>query len=374
MRMVGRRVGVIAALVAVGLCAAACGGGSEPSGVAASFGRMAGYVWQGHVASVAAAWPVPRMAPGSGAAHASTWIAAQAPGPSRRSPFIQVGIVEDRADSSPPVYGAFWTDTTRGFHPQILFDVRPGDVVASALSLASGRWQVSIRDTTSGQHASFSTREEGQAAFGLAEWLQEDPSDISGNATPYPRLSTVRIGALAANGAPPRYADVFAQWMSLPDRNLAPTPLRRDAFSITRAVLSRAGQHYLQIARPQNAVARRLGLEEASWTASTSVGELRRISATAAVSERAYADGLDRAVWPATAQGPIATLVHAVRHEAVIFQAAARQAPSSLTAFRRRLAQVTSALLGLVHAVRRALHLPELVPGQALRSASTRTR
>ena len=369
MRTVGQRAGVLAAMVAVALGAAACGGGSGRPGTLASFGHMAGYVWSGRVTAVTASWSVPRIS-GSGDAHASTWIGAQAPGVSRRSPFIQVGTVEDHTSLYPPDYAAFWTDTIRGFHPQILFFVHAGDVVSTTLALTAGRWRVSIVDATSGRMRSFSTSEEGLADFSLAEWLQENPSETSGKLTGYPALSQVRMSALAVNGVPPRYRDVFAQWMSLPGRALAPTPLRERAFTITRGMLTAAGRRYLQIARAQNASARTVDSEELRWTGHTPPAQIRRVSAAAAASERRYADGLDRVTWPSAARGQIGSLVREVRVEAEMFAASARNAAPSPAAWRSRFAQITPALLGLVHDVRRALHVPELVPGQLSTSAS----
>lgn len=360
--MAGRWLGVVGAVIVVALGAADCGGGAGSGGAPSSFGHMAGYVWSGHVSAVAASWAVPRMS-GSGQAHASTWIGAQAPGRAQRSPFIQVGTVEDRA-SSRAAYGAFWTDTTRGFHPQILFRVHPGDAVSTALTRAGDRWRVYIVDTTSGRRTSFQTSEEAMGDFNLAEWLQEDPTSTAGRATPYPALSPVRMSALAINGAAPRYGDVFAQWMSLPGRNLAPTPLRDGAFAITRGVLTVAARRYLEIARPQDASAREVDLEEIRWTTHTPADEIERVSAAAAASERRYAGDLARARWPAAAQAPISSLVREVRFEAEVFAAAARHAPVSLTAWQRRLAGLTPALLALAHEVRRALHVPELVSGQ----------
>jgi hypothetical protein len=207
--------------------------------------------------------------------------------------------------------------------------------------------------------------------FNLAEWLQEDPSQTSGRATPYPELSTVRMRALAVNGVEPRYHDVFAQWMSLPGRDLAPTPLRDGAFAITRGVLTPAGKQYLTMARPQNAGARTVDLEEARWTARTPAREIERVSRGAAASERRYADALARSVWPAPARGPIGVLVREVRLEAAVFAASARGAPVSLMAWRGRFATITPRLVTLAHEVRRALHLPELVSGQ-LAAASSR--
>ena len=361
---------MVGAVIAVVLGAAGCGGGSSAGRAPSSFGHMAGYVWSGHVSAVAASWAVPRMS-GTGEAHASTWIGAQAPGRSQHSPFIQVGTVEDRG-SSRAVYGAFWTDTARGFHPQILFHVHPGDAVSTALTLAAHRWRVYIVDTTSGQRTSFETSEETTGDFNLAEWLQEDPTSTSGKVTAYPGLSQVRMSALAINGSAPRYRDVFAQWMSLPGRDLAPTPLRDGAFAITRGVLTVAGRRYLEIARPQDVSARKADLEAVHWTEHTPPSEIERVSAGAAASERRYAGDLARARWSAAAQAPISSLVREVRLEADVFAAAARHAPASLTAWHRRFAGLTPALLTLVHEVRRALHVPELVSGQLPTSASRR--
>lgn len=366
MRMAGVRLRVVAATIAIGLGAAGCGGGSGRTG-ALSFGHMAGYVWSGEVSAVAASWAVPRMS-GTGDAHASTWIGAQAPGRPQHSPFIQVGTVEDHAHPSPPVDAAFWTDTRRGFHPQILFVVHAGDAVSTALTLRADRWRVYIVDTTSGRRASFTTREEGLADFNLAEWLQENPSETPGGITRYPDLSQVRMRALAVNGAAPRYGDVFAQWMSLPGRDLAPTALRDAAFTITRGVLTAAGRRYLELARAQNASARTADIERARLPQHPQAGEIKRLSAAAAASELRFANGLDRGPWPTAARAPISSLSHEIRLEAGLFALAARHVPASLAAWQGRLAQLTPTLLALAHRVRRALHVPEQVPSVSRRT------
>jgi hypothetical protein len=367
-RRMGRWFGLMAAVAAVGLGAAGCGGGSGGGRPASSFGHMAGYVWGGNVASVTASWAVPRMS-GSGEAHASTWIGTQAPGVAQRSPFIQVGTIEDRASSRDPVYAAFWTDTTRGFHPEVLFHVTPGDVVSTALSRSGGRWSVSIVDSTSSHRASFTTSQEGVGHFNLAEWLQENPSEASGKITPYPRLSSVRMRALTVNGAPPRYADLYAQWMSLPGRNLAPTTLQEDAFMITPGVLTPAGRRYLAIAAPQDARARTVDREEERWTPQTPAAEIERVSAMAGASERAYADALARGSWPAAASSSIHVLVGEVRVEAGLFADAARRTSGGVDQWRAAFARVSPMLQTLAHEVRRALHVPELVFGQVPSSA-----
>jgi hypothetical protein len=364
MRVAGRGLGVVAVAVAIGLSAAGCGGGSAGrAGALTSFGHMAGYVWVGDVKDVTALWAVPRMS-GSGESHASTWIGAQAPGLPRRSPFIQVGVLEDRAPRGTPAYAAFWTDTIRGFHPRILFRVRPGDAVSTALSLRAGRWRVSIIDTTSGSASSFTTSEEGAADFNLAEWLQEDPIDTNGKTTRYPALSTVGMHALTVNGRGPDYGAMFAQWMTLPGRDLAPTPLADDAFTITRGAVTAAATRYLEIAHAQNVSARRVDAETARFTARTPAREIQRVSAEAATMQRRYVVGLEHADWPAAARAPINALVREVRVQIGMFVAAAHHAPASLAAWRRQFVALSPALLKLAHQVRRALRLPEPLAGQ----------
>jgi hypothetical protein len=372
MRVAGRRLAAVAAMIAIVLGATDCGGRSDSDRGLYSFGHMTGYVWVGHVTAVAGSWSVPRMS-GAGEAHASTWIGAQAPDVPRRSPFIQVGIVEDRGSHGAPAYAAFWTDTIRGFHPRILFRVQPGDPVSAALTLTAGRWRVQIVDAGSLQRSSFTTSEEGIAKFSLAEWLQEDPVATSGKVTRYPDLSQVRMSTLAVNGARPHYADMFAQWMSAGGRDLAPTPLRGGTFTIGSAVLTPAGRRYLAIARAQQMTARRVDEQVARFTVHTPASEIERVSAAAAGSERRYVDGLERGAWPAAARGPISSLVREVRAEAGMFAAAARHAPASLAAWRRQFVQFNPSIVRMAHLVHRTLHVPEAVFGQLSTSSSGRT-
>ena len=110
--------------------------------------------------------------------------------------------------------------------------------VSTALTLTAGHWRLSIEDRTARQTSTLSTTDETAGDFNLAEWLQENPTEVSGKATPYPDLSTVDMTALTVNGTQPRYGDVFAQWMSLPGGDQAPTPLRGGAFTITHGVVT----------------------------------------------------------------------------------------------------------------------------------------
>ncbi len=212
---------------------------------------MAGYVWSGRVRAVTASWAVPRMS-GPGEAHASTWIGAQAPGRSQHSPFIQVGTVEDRRSSARRLRGVLDRHGAR---------LSPAD----PLPRSSRRRRVHGADPGGGPLAGLHRRHH----IGAEDLVSDQRGGPRATSTSpsgsrrtrprrrarrrrYPGLSPVRMSALAVNGAAPRYGDVFAQWMSLPGRDLAPTPLRDRAFAITRGVLTVAGRRYLEIARPQN--------------------------------------------------------------------------------------------------------------------------
>ncbi len=92
-------------------------------------------------------------------------------------------------------------------------------------------------------------------------------------------------------------------------------------------------------------------------------GEIRRVSAAAAASERRYADGLDRASWPAAARGRISSLAREVgRGRAVRARGRGTPRPAPPHGAAGSLSHAAAAQLA--HAVRRALHVPELVSGQ----------
>jgi hypothetical protein len=246
-----------------------------------SLGAWAGYLWQGRVRSVAASWRVPRISPDSDAGVAATWIGAQARSYNRgwtfiddgppfgavqrtrlalQVPFIQVGLNEDRvATASGATYDwcfAFWTDPLHGDLPIRLFGVAPGDKIVAALTLAAGRWTVSIRDLTSGKASVFSTREEAGASFRYAEWLQENPSapPFGTDQYVYPNLSTVRFENLEVNAAPPARHEMADEWMSAGGGYLAPSSLTENAFSVRPATLSPAGVRYLAIATAEDSL------------------------------------------------------------------------------------------------------------------------
>jgi hypothetical protein len=331
-----------------GLLVAGCGGGgATPSPTArigtaqiraagprvAGFGgTFAGALFTGRVQSVDGQWQVPGVRPGSQAGRAATWIGAQAPG----APFIQIGTREELEGSGArgtPLYEAFWADTVRGLHPLSLFPVRPGDTVAAHMSLARGRWTLSIEDTRSGRHRSVSTTEEGSGDFELALWLQEDPTvTATGHAFPYPDLSPTHISALAVNGRPPAPASLRTTWMALPHAYLGPSAPAGNAFSVLPQRLAAVGRSYLAITEPADAQLMRFYAVSATWRQGVSqkvvhaaIGRLIRALGT-------YVNRLRAAAWPADVSGRIDRLADAYGAEATALRRALTQGPGAVLA------------------------------------------
>jgi hypothetical protein len=361
-----RRLALGAGLAAVSL--AGCAGSGHPAGLGPrDFGRLAGYVWTGQVRSVRASWQAPAITAGSPAGHGSTWIGAQVAGASDRAPFIQVGITEDRVTGAGGRLvsreQAFWSATSLGFHPHFLWPVRPGDRIGARLDRLASRWRIDIADLSDGRRSVFETTADARGSFAVAEWLQEDPSADDGSRIPYPELAATRFDRLAVNGVAPRYADVAAQWMSLPGTSLAPTPLGGDGFTIGRAALSAAGARFLVLAGRADQAVARFDAAAAGWRRNTPAGE---IVATAARLRRAldrFTAGLGQRPWPAAVRVPVRSLAGDLGAEGRVLSAAASavRQPGIWTADYQTAALTTAAQSRLV---RRRLHVPEL-PGPA---------
>jgi hypothetical protein len=304
---------VLVALVAFGVTA----GGGRGAGL--SLGRFAGYVWRGSVTSVAASWTVPAIAPASHPGQAGTWIGAEGPSPAGRYPFIQVGTNEERIAGAGGGlrYYAFWSDPVRGFHPQFLFTVAPGDRIAARLAQIAdeGLWAVTIADRRSGRRASFLTTEDARQTFNQAEWLQEDITEArTGAAFPYPSLSPVRFTGVAVDGAAPTGGDLYSQWMSAGSATVAPTALRVGAFTLRAAPAPRPiGRRYLVIAHTVQTAQERFDGALVHWTAATPRPVIHRATSRFAAATRADAAALAGLGWPAGAHPLAVRAIAAVR-------------------------------------------------------------
>ncbi|HTW13127.1 MAG TPA: G1 family glutamic endopeptidase [Solirubrobacteraceae bacterium] len=173
-----------------------------PDGHQLLFGKFAGYSEYGRTRAIAADWWVPSISRSSGTGVAGTWIGEQADGlVQTATPFIQVGVNEIRA-YVPQVgrivtaYYAFWSDTALQFHPRPLFAVQPGDRISASMAQHDGHWSVAIADLTSHVSRRFTTAQDANASFSVAEWAQEDLTDAH-NQKPlqYPERATFALPA-----------------------------------------------------------------------------------------------------------------------------------------------------------------------------------
>ena len=326
------------------------------------FGAYAGYVWLGHVSSVDGSWTVPRIVDPSHSGLATTWISAQAPG--TPSAFIQIGASElhgySRAHVVENRYWAFWSDTTRNFHPQFLFRVRPGDAISASLILARKRWMLAIVDHTSSSNAQFSTSEDANASFDEAQWTQEDATTSTGERFPYPSLTGLRFSGLAVNSRSPTYASLYSTWMSVNGVSLAPTPLAGDAFSLRRATVSPAGQYYLRIAAPRNAALEASGSEFERWTTKTPYTKIVSASSSLIAWLRLEIHALTNARLPKATSNLVRLLIGKLNIMIERARPPAAMSPTAFAIWRLSLIRSSDAAHYVAHLLLRELGLPEL--------------
>jgi peptidase A4-like protein len=360
------RFGLLLPILTVVVLGIALPGNGKDHGTSsdASFGKFAGYIWRGRIASVGGSWTVPRIINSSPPGAGSTWVGAQAPG--SPNPFIQIGTNEERGlpHPRPSNYGyyAFWSDTVRHFHAQFLFRVNPGDSLSASLTLAHKRWALRIVDETSGVKEHFLTGDEAGGSFNVAEWTQEDPTKATGGAVLYPQLTTVGFRDLKVNSTAPTYASLHSTWMSVNGENLAPSPLRNDSFVLQQASVSAVGERYLQIAGTANAAADTFLVQRADWTARTRYATIEAASSAFVAAVRKSIGALASTPWPKEVQSLISLLIHDSRVLAARARAPAIISAAALLAWRAAVTRAVEANGRVGHEIRRALHVPEMTP------------
>ncbi len=182
------------------------------------------------VTSVSGEWNVPVIAASSNAGDASTWIGAQ----SVTGAFAQIGTVENQFAQSQ--YYAFWSTTAKGFLPQFVLPVSPGDEVRASMTMGPRGWNLTLSDLTSRTSKTVHTAYGSRDAFNSCEWFQENPVYSQFVHTSYPSFSTVSFHGLRANGAVPSLSYNEAQTLSTSnDSFFVPTRVRDDRFSLLPA-------------------------------------------------------------------------------------------------------------------------------------------
>jgi hypothetical protein len=331
----------------------------------APFGPFAGYVWIGSVHSIGASFTVPRIASGSPLSEASSWIGVQGAGPPAR--FVQIGEIESRLWSrqkqkTADVYATFWSDTAHHFKPQSLFGVSPGDTLSAALTLAHKHWMLAITDDTSRNKARFSIDDEADAPFNQAEWLQEDPGRENDHAR-YPQMAPPVFQDLTVDAAKPSRAILLSQWMSVNDRDLAPTTLHDGSFTLGQAPAASAGAaQYLRLFAVAGAAFDKFETERPSWTVKAAYQQIATASSQFITATHSGIRSLVAARW----SKQIRRLVRSFAHMTNILLEHARPptllTASSFAAWNSKLTEASDRAVPAAAKLRLALGLPAFGP------------
>lgn len=326
------------------------------------FGAYAGYVWFGRVSSVYGTWRVPSINAASRPGLATTWIGAQGEGVGAE--FIQVGTAEQCGYSTKHAvqdrYWAFWGDKARNYHLERLFAVKAGDDVAATAALSGRGWSLTVRDYTSGKIATLDTTE-APKSLTAAQWTQEDIASSSGARYNYPLMSLGELYGLRVNSTIPSYRALYSTWMSIDGIYLAPGPLQKDSFVLKQTKLTAIGKRYLALDIGESHAVLRFGEELDRWNADTPRKTLVVASSrlTAALSREV------RSLKNISLPAPVNRLTMSLSRKLHALSAQAQE-PMHLSvilfsSWRNQLARDASEARYLVHLIRRALGLPELL-------------
>ena len=143
--------------------------------------------------SVSAQWVVPQVHPSSISEYSSTWTGID--GWTTNS-LIQTGTGQDASNNGTSYYA--WYEILPA--PEVILGVvAPGDQIqASVVEDVPGTWTITIDDVTSNQGFSSAFSYNGPGAS--AEWIEETPTNSSGNILPLADFGTVEMNSLKIGG------------------------------------------------------------------------------------------------------------------------------------------------------------------------------
>jgi len=160
--------------------------------------------WSGYVAmsgtfsAVSASWYVPQVTGnGSTTTADATWVGI---GGVSSNDLIQVGTV-NTVDANGNVTSVIFYELLPDAAQMVTgLTVSPGDLIHASLSGSGGSWTITATDVTTNQ--TFRTVVGYASTLSSAEWIQEDPSYVSGQLVPLDNFGTVNIsgGSVTKNG------------------------------------------------------------------------------------------------------------------------------------------------------------------------------
>ena len=142
-----------------------------PAGGAGQSQNWAGYAATGgNFSAVSGSWTVPQVSPSSAPAADAAWVGI---GGVTSTDLIQAGT--DAAVQGGQVTYAAWIETLPQAQQTVPLAIAAGDHVSVSIAQqASGMWQITIRDTTSGQ--SYQKSVSYASSNSSAEWVEEAPA------------------------------------------------------------------------------------------------------------------------------------------------------------------------------------------------------
>ena len=193
-----------------------------------------GYHTLATISSISARWKVPAINKHSKAGAAATWIGAQN---NRDNVFIQVGILENASKFGSDSYQAFWSDTAKGFRPQVWGNLAAGDLISVEMVRTQKGWTVKFEDK-SAKLSDVKRIDYGVGkVFNVGEWIQEDPSpaNITAVDLSYPNIANAKINRVRVNGHAPTLDGSDAQILIAKGGIIrVPTNFASDSFSFKR--------------------------------------------------------------------------------------------------------------------------------------------
>ena len=200
--------------------------------------------WSGYVAvsgtfsAVSASWYVPQVTGnGSTTTADATWVGI---GGVSSNDLIQVGT-DNTVDASGKVTSVIFYELLPAAAQMVTgFTVSPGDLIQASLTGSGSTWTISATDVTTKQI--FKTDVSYASTMSSAEWVQEDPSYVSGQLVPLDNFGTVNIsgGSVTKNGAVMSLASAGVSSITLVNSSgqvlASPSGLTSDGagFSVTR--------------------------------------------------------------------------------------------------------------------------------------------
>lgn len=317
------------------------------------FGQFAGYLWPGHVHSVAASWPVPVVLAAAPHAVAATWIGVES------ESFIQIGTNELRDRTGAEASYAFWSDVAHHFLPVFLFRVSNGDMIAASIRRTQGAWRLTISDITANVSRSFAVPVETSGTGGFAEWLQEDPGSPHRRAV-YPKLGDVEMRELEVNRKPVPVAQMESQWMTVNGATVGPSPIHQGSFELQPRMVTATGMRYLRAAARIDRVLGNFDGHLVRWTALTPHAVIARASKPIPALLAREDSELSATSWPVAVRSLVAELAQTNARLAAALAAGPGTGVASLSRWKSLLRRDDAAGSRVGQSIRHLLGLPGL--------------